>query len=476
VDTNALSTSTRRAFAPPHRRLWAVLAAVVIVAGVLLASATQPRSVFAGSVASIVISPTGTTIAAGGSQTYTVEGFNNGGNSTGDVTAETSFTTTPSVGASVGCAGNACGPTVVGTYTVTATHVDGATTTTSLTVDPGPAANATFSHPPIATEKGTPIYSACRPPSGGTAPCALSGAAATDSTSVRVHVTDAYGNAIAPQTVTVSSGASALGSASTTNGTADFGDTLTIATVGNYTLTAQVTSGPTTARPSTAGVSVAIVNDLQACTGTSCANNANNGLGSKQLQRAYGEITTTSTFYGGTNNVLLTTQFVPGSETNQCGNSTIGQAVDMTVSGSGTSATAPSTQMLLVIPREALKYYGIASRGTGSFEVCLGALNISDDDDSVVTPWQQKKIEKKAISLIDSVLDDGRFWGVPADCGTAGIAASDPCIGLRTKNVGQLQSYMNLTAEEIAAIGVRDSDLMIVIDKEFPWDGKGGVY
>jgi hypothetical protein len=273
-------------------------------------------------------------------------------------------------------------------------------------------------------------------------------------------------------------GPTVLGSDATENGVADFGDSLSIGAVGNYTLTAQVTSGPTSARPSTSAP-VAIVNDLQACTGNSCANNANNGLEAKRLQRAYGEITaTSSTFFDSANNVLLTTQFVPGTETtNQCGsNATIGQAVDMTVSGAGTSATAPSTQMLLVIPRDALKFYGIASRGTGTFEVCLGALNISDVDDSAVTPWQQKKIVKKAVTLVASTRVGDRFWGVPADCGTAGLADSDPCIALRTKNVSQVQSYMGLTAAEITAIGVRDSDLMIVIDKQFPWDGKGGVY
>jgi hypothetical protein len=461
-----------------------VLAAVVIVAGVLLASASQPRAVFAGSVTSIVISPAAASIVAGTSQAYAATGYNNGGVATGDVTAETTFTTTPTAGGATSCGDNACEPRLVGTYTVTATHIDGATTTATLTVTPGPAAVVTFSHPPITTEKGTPIYSACRPPVGpSTAPCALSGSTATDSTSVRVHVTDAFGNAIAPQTVTVtaSGGVGALGSASTSNGTADFGNSLSIAAVGTYTLTAQVTSGPTTARPSTVpGVSVAVVNDLQACTGTSCANNANNGKGSKELQRAYGEITatTTSTFYGDSNNVLLTTQFVDGADTNnKCGsNATIGQAVDMTVSGPGTSATAPSTQMLLVIPREALKFYGIASRGTGTFEVCLGALNISDVPDDQVEPWLQKKIVKKALTLVDSNLVGDRFWGVPADCGTTGLAASDPCIGLRTKNVGQLQTYMPLTAAQVSAIGVRDSDLMIVIEKQSPWDGKGGVY
>jgi hypothetical protein len=77
---------------------------------------------------------------------------------------------------------------------------------------------------------------------------------------------------------------------------------------------------------------------------------------------------------------------------------------------------------------------------------------------------------------VDSELVEGRFWGVPADCGTPNLATEDPCIGLRTKQVAELQAYMGLTAAEIAAIGVRDADLMIVIDKEFPWDGKGGVY
>jgi len=241
--------------------------------------------------------------------------------------------------------------------------------------------------------------------------------------------------------------------------------------VGNYNLTAQVTTGPTSPQSSPTGI--AIVNDLEACDGTICDNNTTNGAGTGKLQRAFGKITTGSDFFNNTNNVRLTTQFVAGSQTNQCANSTIGDATDLQVSGAGTVATAPATTMVLVLPKDVLKTNNITSRGVPAFNVCLGALNISGGP---VTPWRQKNVGSGP-ALKPSVLGaEGRYWGVVADCGTTGLPAADPCIGLRTKQAATARAYLGMTAAEFAPLGINDSDLVIIIKKQSPWDGKGGVY
>jgi hypothetical protein len=79
-----------------------------------------------------VISPASATIGAGGSQTYTAQGFDAGNNSRGDVTAFTTFSISPNGS----CTGNACTATVAGAHTVTGND-GGKTSTASLTVTAG---------------------------------------------------------------------------------------------------------------------------------------------------------------------------------------------------------------------------------------------------------------------------------------------------------------------------------------------------
>jgi parallel beta-helix repeat protein len=81
----------------------------------------------------IVISPSSATISAGGSRTYTAEGFDAANNSLGDVTSSTTFSITPNGS----CTGNACTATATGAHTVTGTDA-GKTGTSSLTVNAGP--------------------------------------------------------------------------------------------------------------------------------------------------------------------------------------------------------------------------------------------------------------------------------------------------------------------------------------------------
>jgi hypothetical protein len=94
---------------------------------------TASLQVGAGGLSYIVISPSTATITAGGSQTYTAEGFDAANNSLGDVTASTTFTVLPNGS----CTGNVCTATVAGAHTVTGND-GGKTSTASLTVNPGP--------------------------------------------------------------------------------------------------------------------------------------------------------------------------------------------------------------------------------------------------------------------------------------------------------------------------------------------------
>jgi parallel beta-helix repeat protein len=95
---------------------------------------TASLQVTAGSVLDhIVISPSSATITAGGSQTYTAEGFDASNNSLGDVTAATTFSIAPNGS----CSGNTCTATTAGAHTVTGND-GGKTSTASLTVNAGP--------------------------------------------------------------------------------------------------------------------------------------------------------------------------------------------------------------------------------------------------------------------------------------------------------------------------------------------------
>ena len=347
-------------------------------------------------------------------------------------------------------------------------------------IRPGPAASLTFTAQPIETETNTPIYNTCVP-SGGTAPCALAGV--SGSTPVQVTAKDLFGNlagpgspgadgTTAPISVTIkkdSSGGSTLGSASTSNGVAAFGDALKIVPTGNTKLHAGTTAGTS---PTQLSSQFAIVNDLEACDNQLCDNNASNGKAI--VQKAFGKITTGSDFFTPSTNVRLSTQFVPGSQvTGRCGNNqTIGDATDLLVAGAGAAGTAPVSTMVLVLPKDTLKALGITSRGVPNFNVCLGALDLSG---SVAAGWKAKGTGPGG--LITTVQGaEGRYWGTPADCGTAGLSASDPCIALRTKQAATAQAYLGMTAAEFAALGIKDADMVIIIRKQSPWDAKGGSY
>jgi parallel beta-helix repeat protein len=94
---------------------------------------TATLQVSAGPIDHIVLSPASATIAAGGSQGYTAQGFDSVGNPVGDVTAFTTFSISPNGT----CVGATCTATTAGAHTVTGND-GGMTSTAALTVNPGP--------------------------------------------------------------------------------------------------------------------------------------------------------------------------------------------------------------------------------------------------------------------------------------------------------------------------------------------------
>jgi hypothetical protein len=88
----------------------------------------------------LVLSPAGAAVTAGGSQSYTAEGFDQYGNDLGDTTASASFSISPNGS----CTGATCTATVAGLHTVYA-YVNGHSGNTTLTVNPGPFDHITIS-------------------------------------------------------------------------------------------------------------------------------------------------------------------------------------------------------------------------------------------------------------------------------------------------------------------------------------------
>ena len=83
-------------------------------------------TIHAGPLAAVEIAPGDATITAGGTQTYTTDGFDEYGNLLGDVTADTTFTIEPAeifaeTADAYACAANVCGATAAGFYVVTGT-------------------------------------------------------------------------------------------------------------------------------------------------------------------------------------------------------------------------------------------------------------------------------------------------------------------------------------------------------------------
>jgi hypothetical protein len=374
-----------------------------------------------------------------------------------------------------------------------------ATTAPNFAVTPNTVTTLTFFGPPIDTQVNTPIYSACAPPaSGSTAPCAdyLSGTG-TLSTPVRVYAVDGWGNPVLQTNmIDVTAAPNALvggtKTISTFAGYATFGNLLSESQTGTgIKLTATAQANPTVAKVTSNPFRV--VTTLKGCsaTSTTCVNKALGDTTSKFYVNSWSQITTNSCFYCGTTNVLQSTQLVVNSSASQCGiTSFASDQVDQRVTGTNTQV-ASSGYELIVIPKATLKTSGFLNRSPGNFNICFGAIWIGPGSDT--TPgapgagngwWGKTSATNNHLVRATRVADPNvspqgyRFYGILADCGTAGLAPdkSDPCILKRTKQKSDIQALLGTDAAAI----MTDADLGIVIrigdptnpsNPASPWDG-----
>jgi hypothetical protein len=295
---------------------------------------------------------------------------------------------------------------------------------------------------------------------------------------VKVLATDALGNRVSGVSVTVSASSGTLTGTLTkttaggtpglaTYGEASFSD-LNIPEFGSYTLMAAATPLSVQSR------SFEIVADLARCDGAECTNTGR-FQSSTVAQVTYGVVNTGADF---DKEVVLTTQFLDAAVVSQCvdDDAVFGQATEVRVqdvfaNGSGVSATEPAFTVAIIFPKSTLQNLGLASRNADSFNICLGATYLGEPQD--FAPWQATATSTDT-TLVDAVVgSDGAYWGWVPNCGT--VPADNPCVALKTKNANQLQAALGLSKREFTLLGFQSSDLALVVSKPWPWDGKFGA-
>ena len=361
------------------------------------------------------------------------------------------------------------------------------------------AAILTFVNQPIDTKLGAPTYNKCIAPATSVAnPCSLPVAAGLDfdptkSQPVRVLAQDRYGNIAITTEVKVrgSNNASPIGTAnSNANGVASFpAISLISPALLSYTLIATKTTVIGTAPTPTTKTSnsFTVVSDLEACVDQACGNLATGGVSGKP-QKTLGRITTGNDFDDGGNNVVLTTQFDNWTG-GRCSTpkGTLGQTTEVRVQGGGVSPTSPNFSVTLDFPKDTIKKDGLTARSADSFDVCLGATWLNGTSPS---PWKAKNLATGA--LVDALPETGPganplATGAGSRCAprsrrarlTPAQKAANPCVILKTKQVATLKAELvtkqQMPLAEFNALGAKDSDVMIVVSKPWPWDGKFGT-
>ena len=355
-------------------------------------------------------------------------------------------------------------------------------------VNPNDAATTVFADAglngqPLDTKFNTPIYSVCLP-SGGTDPCATS----PTSTGVRVLVRDAYGNPVLPTVITLTAvglpafvGTPPAITATTSSGIADFGNQPKIATVGkNRQLTAHAPTGLD-------GTSnkFDVATDLKGCSGTKCENKGSTtGVNIYNLLQS----TNGNFFVSGGTNVLLRTQFLAkpdftgATATQACGTSTlVGSGSEAVPEGSGVTGTQPTTTMVIDISKESSSPVGSVPGAATSFNLCIGAIWMgSGSPTAAQTKWALDSKGKLTNAVLETLTDGTKvYWGRATVC-TALSDPTMPCIAVRTKQAADVTTYMKSidptwTAAKTATIA-SDSDIVFIVRKKSPWDGKAGIY
>ncbi len=303
----------------------------------------------------------------------------------------------------------------------------GKTGSTSFTVNPG-TLQPSFVAQPTNAQISTPIYSNV-----------------VTQAPVTVTAADTYGNQAPDGTavkMTLPAGLGGTVQQPTSGGIATFGD-LTLAATGQYTLTAAVVSSGAT----TVSNPFEIVLQLAVCSGgASCQVTASNAAQSSSTTANSGSGTS---FQG---LVLQTTFDSSAPPTGACSGftpltGTTGTSVEVT--GGNVSASQPNLKITFTVTKATLKAAGLNYLQALLLNVCLGA------------------------KRYDGLTDPGHAWisrfGVPAtyDAGTGlywGLVPDLPFWGWPNPN-----PY--ISARYIDSSG----NLVIVLVKPYPWDGRAYV-
>jgi hypothetical protein len=487
VKRGYLVTLAWRDRAQSWQRALALLAILAVAASMLIVGAANPPSVLAATGSntatfSVVITGSATagtpftvTVTAKDSRGRTVNSYPGGATLSG--LAASPNGTTPTYGSLAVWDSGVSSTTVTATKSqtgarLTASHViDGVTVngqSAAFSVAPAGAtavafadAANTFNGQPVDAEFDTPIASSL----------------GTTYVPVKVIALDTFGNRVGGITVTMTSSPDSPTDSTddldgtktgSTNDSAAFGTspygeaafgTLSITKYGQYRLTA--TAG------TLAGTSASfeIVADLVKCTGSSCKSTG--ASAGTNLQITYSSLTGVTTLSG----VTLTTSFIGDATDAECTGSGFGELSEVRVQGGDVATAQPAFQLAMIIPKATLQNLNLTSRAADTYNLCLGATRLDDGTEG----WTGRETVDGPLVTLTDPDDDGFFWGFVADCGTAGLDADDPCVSLKTKNAGQLQSVLGMTRNEFRALGFASSDLALVIEKPFPWDGKMGM-
>ena len=128
--------------------------------------------------------------------------------------------------------------------------------------------------------------------------------------------------------------------------------------------------------------------------------------------------------------------------------------------------------MLIVIPKAVLK--ANTSRNAASFNVCIGATWLgSGTPTTAQLTWNLNSKGKLVPAVHEGTTNV--YWGVATNCSALPPNDPRPCVAVRSKQAIDVQNYFGWTPAQVATY-MKDSDLGIIIRKNFPWDGKGGVY
>ena len=179
--------------------------------------------------------------------------------------------------------------------------------------------------------------------------------------------------------------------------------------------------------------------------------------------------------------VVLTTTFL-GNAT-ECANqgTMIGETTEVRVQDAadqGVSESAPDFKVALIYPRATLQFLDVTSRGTPSFQVCLGATLLATPDTAQGVWLAKTTADGSTLAPASGPAGPtigGTYWGWAPDCAAVSGRDENPCIVVRTKDASVLASALGISANDVKQLPYKSGDLAVVVSKPWPWDGKMGM-